>query len=133
VREYEDELARRVVIAVDNALPADVRDALTDSALTPAHEAQVAAVERAISVAASLAAAYLEVGWTVELVARDLHVPGGVGRMHEAKVAKALALLPYASEDTEFKPMPKRVESVLVQPRGLPMPNRPTAQTVMDA
>ena len=31
VREYEDELARRVVIAVDNALPADVRDAIAAS------------------------------------------------------------------------------------------------------
>ena len=87
----------------------------------------------AVITGASLAAAYLEVGWTVELVARDLHVPGGTGRMHEAKIAKALALLPYASETTEFKPMPKRVESVLVQPRGLAMPNRPTVQTVMDA
>src|SRR5258706_4441412 len=28
VREYEDELARRLVIAVDNALPADVREAV---------------------------------------------------------------------------------------------------------
>jgi len=133
VREYEDELARRVVIGVDNALPKDVREALADGALTPAHEAQVNAVERAISVAASLSAAYLEVGWTVELVARDAHVVGGTGRMHEAKIARALALLPYANEDTPFTPMPKRIESVLVQPRGLAMPNRPTAQTVLDA
>jgi len=133
VREYEDELARRVVIGVDNALPTDVREALEDGALTPAQEAQVTAVERAISVAASLSAAYLEVGWTVELVARDAHVAGGTGRMHEAKIARALALLPYASEDTPFTPMPKRIESVLVQPRGLAMANRPTAQTVMDA
>src|SRR3954469_15687454 len=63
VREYEDELARRVVIAVDNALPQEVREAVEDGALTPAQEAQVNAVERGISMAASLAAAYLEVGW----------------------------------------------------------------------
>jgi uncharacterized protein (DUF58 family) len=54
VREYEDELARRVVIGVDNALPSEVRDALTDGALTPAQEAQVTAVERGISVLLSL-------------------------------------------------------------------------------
>ena len=69
----------------------------------------------------------------LKLVARDAHVAGGTGRMHEAKIARALALLPYASEDTPFAPMPKRIESVLVQPRGLPMANRPNAQTVMDA
>lgn len=133
VREYEDELARRVVIVVDNALPQAVREAVTDAAVTPAQEAQVNAVERAISVAASLAAVYLEVGWTVELVARDLHVPPGNGRMHEAKIARALALLPYAAEETAFAPLPPRVESVLVQPRGVPAPGRPTVQTVLDA
>jgi uncharacterized protein (DUF58 family) len=133
VREYEDELARRVVIGVDNALPAAVRDAATDGALTPAQEAQLTAVERSISVAASLAGAYLEAGWTVELVARDLHVPGGVGRMHEAKLSRALALLPYAAEDAQFPALPRRVESVLVQPRGLAMPNRPSVGTVLDA
>src|SRR6185295_16015130 len=71
VREYEDELARRVVIGVDNALPKDVREAVADGHVTPAQEAQVTAVERGISIAASLAAAYLEVGWTVEVIARD--------------------------------------------------------------
>src|SRR5204863_4008639 len=114
VREYEDEHARRVIVAVDNALPADVREAVTDAALTPAAEAQVAAVERAISVAASLCAAYLEVGWTVELVARGLHIPAGTGRMHEAKIMRALALLPYVGDDQAFAAIPPRIESVLV-------------------
>jgi uncharacterized protein (DUF58 family) len=133
VREYEDELARRVVIGVDNALPQPVREAVEDGALTPAHEAQVSAVERAISVAASLAAVYLEAGWTVELVARAAHVPGGTGRMHEAKIARTLALLPYVSDEVPFTAMPKRVESVLVTPRGVTAAGRPQAQTVMDA
>lgn len=132
VREYEDELARRVVIAVDNALPADVREAVEDGALTPAAEAQVNAVERAISVAASLAAAYLEVNWTVELVARGAHVASGMGRMHEAKIGRALALLPYVSDEVPFTAIPPRVESVLVTPRAVPAANRPTATTVMD-
>src|SRR5689334_19892646 len=81
VREYEDELARRVVIAVDNALPDAVRDAIADAAVTPAFEAQISAVERAISIAAGLATAYLEAGWTVELAARGTQVPFGTGRM----------------------------------------------------
>lgn len=133
VREYEDELARRVVIGVDNALPEAVRDAVTDGALTPAHEAQVTAVERAISVAASLAASYLEIGWTVELCARGCHVPAGLGRIHEAKIARALALLPYVSDEVAFPALPPHVESVLVTPRGVAAAGRPTTTTVMDA
>jgi uncharacterized protein (DUF58 family) len=133
VREYEDELARRVVIGVDNALPQDVRDAIADAALTPAQEAAVSAVERAISIAASIAAAYLEVGWTVELVARGTHVAPGTGRMHEAKIARELALLPYVGDDVAFAAIPPRIESVLVQPRGVAAQGRPSAQTVMEA
>jgi uncharacterized protein (DUF58 family) len=133
IREYEDELARKVVIGVDNALPQDVRESIADGALTPAHEAQVNAVERAISVAASLAAVYLESGWTVELVARGLHVPAGQGRVHEAKLARALALLPYADDDTAFPPLPARIESVLVAPRGVAAAGRPAVSTVMEA
>ena len=133
VREYEDELARRVVIGVDNALPEAVREAVADGGLTAADEAQVTAVERAISVAASLAAAYLEVGWTVELAARGAHVAAGLGRLHEAKVARALALLPYVSDEVAFPPLPPRVESVLVTPRGVAAAGRPAATTVMDA
>ncbi len=132
VREYEDEHARKVAIAVDNALPETVRDALADGALTPLNEMQVASVERAISVAASLAAVYLEAGWTVELCARDCHVPAGTGRLHEAKIARTLALLPYAPETAAFAKLPARVESVLVTPRAVPAPGRPTASTVMD-
>lgn len=133
VREYEDEQARRVVIGVDNALPEAVREAVADGGLTPAAEAQVSAVERAISVAASLAAAYLAVGWTVELAARGCHVPAGTGRQHEAKLGRALALLPYVSDEVPFAAIPPRVESVLVIPRGVPGGGRPATTTVMDA
>jgi uncharacterized protein (DUF58 family) len=132
VREYEDEHARKVVIGVDNALPDAVRDAVTDGALTPAIEAQVAAVERAISVAASLAAVYLEAGWTVELCARGCHIPAGHGRIHEAKIARALALVPYVSDEVAFAVLPPRVESVLVVPRAVIAAGRPSASTVMD-
>jgi uncharacterized protein (DUF58 family) len=105
---------------------------VTDGALTPAFELAVAAVERAISVAASLAAVYLELGWTVELCARGSHIPAGSGRHHEAKIARALALLPYVSDEVAFAVLPPRVESVLVIPRALAAAGRPTASTVMD-
>ena len=78
------------MIGVDNALPKSVREAVTDNALTPDLETQVNSVERAISVAASLATTYLELGWTVELSARGCHVPAGMGRQHEARVGRAL-------------------------------------------
>jgi uncharacterized protein (DUF58 family) len=133
VREYEDELARRVVICVDNALPDTVRDAVVDGVLTPTQQLQVSAVERAISIAASLAAAYLESGWSVELASRGTHVPPGLGRMHEAKISRALAVLPYVSETVAFHALPPKIESVLVQPRGVAALGRPTAQTVMEA
>jgi uncharacterized protein (DUF58 family) len=132
VREYEDEHARRLVIAVDNALPEAAREAACDGALTPALELSVAAVERAISVAASLAASYLELGWTVELCARGCHIPAGSGRPHEAKIARALALLPYAADTEAFAVLPPRVESVLVVPRTVAAAGRPSASTVMD-
>jgi uncharacterized protein (DUF58 family) len=148
VREYEDELARRLVIGVDNALPDEARDAVTANveesgpvgpwsrgfgAMTPVLDAQVAALERAISTAASLAASYLAAGWTVELVARGTRVPPGTGKLHEAAIAKALALLPYVSQDVAFAPMPPRIESVLVQPRGVIAANRPVMATVIEA
>lgn len=132
VREYEDELARRVVLGVDHALPAEVRDAVADGGLTPDAEHQVSAVERAISVTASLAASYLEVGWSVELIARGLHVPAGTGRQHEARLLRALALLPPVGDDVAFAALPPRAESVLVTGRGVTGANRPLATTVMD-
>ncbi len=133
VREYEDELARRVAIAVDNALPADVRDAAADGVLAPAAEAQVNAVERAISVAASLATTYLEAGWTVEVVARGASVPAGAGRMHETRILRALAVLAYAPDTEQFAPLSPRVDSVLVAAAGVVAGNRPQVNRVVEA
>jgi hypothetical protein len=53
--------------------------------------------------------------------------------MHEARISRALALLPYVSERDAFAPLPPRIESVLVIPRGVSAENRPTTTTVMDA
>jgi uncharacterized protein (DUF58 family) len=132
VREYEDEHARRVAIAVDNALPDATREAVADGAISPEVETQVASVERAISVAASLATSYLEAGWTVELCARGSRIPPGGGKTHEARIARALALLPYVSPDTAFAALPPQIDSVLVVPRAVAATGRPKAATVMD-
>ncbi len=131
VREYEDEQQKTIVIGVDNALPAATREAIADKATAPAHDAQIVAVERAISVAASLATSYLEAGWTVELCARGEHVPPGVGRIHAAKIARTLALLPYVAETVAFAAVAPRIESILVAPGALPSGNRPTTTQVM--
>jgi uncharacterized protein (DUF58 family) len=132
VREYQDEHARKIAIAVDHALPDAVRDAVGDGALTPMVERAVASVERAVSVAASLATAYLELGWTVELCARGARIPPGWGRAHEAKIQRALATLPYVAETEPFAVLPPRVESVLIVPRAVAAAGRPTASTVLD-
>ncbi|HEX7842550.1 MAG TPA: hypothetical protein VF469_33985, partial [Kofleriaceae bacterium] len=99
---------------------------------TPEIEAQIASVERAISVAASLAAVYLEAGWTVELCARGCRVPPGSGKIQDARIARALALLPYASDGVAFAVLPPRIESVLVIPRAVPAEGRPRAALVLD-
>ncbi|MCX5746877.1 MAG: hypothetical protein NT062_30775, partial [Proteobacteria bacterium] len=65
------------------------------------------------------------------LVARGAHVPAGVGRLHEAKINRALALLPYVDEAVAFAPIGPRIESVLVAPTALPAGGRPTTTTVM--
>ncbi len=61
IREHEEEAARRVTLFVDNALPggAECKD-----------QALLDGLERAVSMAASLAAHYLERGFAIRLVAR---------------------------------------------------------------
>jgi hypothetical protein len=53
--------------------------------------------------------------------------------MHEAKIARALALLAYTGDEIPFAVLPPRIESVLVTPRGVAAQGRPTAHTVMEA
>lgn len=90
VRQYEDELTRRVTLLLDNALPPSP---------TPADEE---AQERAISKAASLALAYLAAHYAVRLVARGVHVPSADGPAQEARILGALALMSPATADTPF-------------------------------
>jgi uncharacterized protein (DUF58 family) len=131
VREYEDELNRKVAVAIDNALPDDVLAAIEDGANPP----EADALERAVSLAASLALSYLDAGWAVELVARGAHVPSSAGKPQQARILRELALLPTVDQDEPFAtPLPARSESVLVQPRGVIVGGRPSnAARVVEA
>ena len=131
VREYEDELNRKVAVAIDNALPDDVLAAIEDGANPP----EADALERAVSLAASLALSYLDAGWAVELVARGVHVPSSAGKPQQARILRELALLPTTDQEEPFAvPLPARSESVLVQPRGVIVGGRPSnAARVVEA
>ncbi|HEY8143858.1 MAG TPA: DUF58 domain-containing protein, partial [Kofleriaceae bacterium] len=94
VRELEEEAQRRVTIEVDNAL--------TD----PSDEAQLDALEDAVSHAASLALAYLRAGFAVKLCARGVSVPLGVGAAQEQRLLRALALLAPAAPGTAMTGAP---------------------------
>jgi uncharacterized protein (DUF58 family) len=108
VREFEEEAQRRATILCDNALPAGA-DPDAEQAL-----------ERAISLAASLASAYLAAGWAVRLVCRGIQLPFGVGPQQQIRILKTLALLPTVGPEVRFAGIIEpQGESVLVVPRGV--------------
>jgi uncharacterized protein (DUF58 family) len=90
VREHQDEQARRVTLQLDNALPSGAQ--LED------HEA----LERAISVCASLATHFVARGYTVRLSARGTSVGPGSGAGHLARILRCLALLETAALDAPW-------------------------------
>lgn len=90
VREREDESRRRVTLLLDNALLADAT--LSD------HDA----LERAISLAASLAIHYTRLSYTLRLVCRGVAVPDGSGEAHLERLLRTLALLASTPESTPF-------------------------------
>ena len=114
VREYEDESQKRITLMIDNALP--------DS-----HgEAQVQALEKAISLCASLAKAYLGRGYALRLIGRGLLLPFASGEMQAQRVLRALALLETSSDNEPFSAtLTPRNESILVVPHGMPSTTRP--------
>ena len=113
VREYEDEAARRVSIFLDNGLPGG--EACKD-------EKQRDGLERTISVAASLAADYLERGYLVRVVTRGAARPQWLsGPQQLTRLLHFLALL--AAEPTEAPfaaPTDNIADPILVVPRGRP-------------
>lgn len=128
VREYEDESQKRAVILVDNALPARpqpdrrraTRPGRADTGSSKAAEEgteqdeATAGMERAISAAASMAVAYLNKGYAVELVARGCRVPSGTGPTQVTRLLEALALLEIVTDAVPFSGgADARLESIL--------------------
>jgi len=60
----------------------------------------------------------------------------GSNRASEASESNerlGLGALPYVGDEIQFAPLPKRVESVLVTPKGVVANGRPSTHTVLDA
>ena len=111
VRELEDESVREAVIHLDNALPAKP---------TPAEDE---ALERAVSMAASLAAHYIGRGFAVRLIARGEQVGPGQGPAHLTRLLRALALLPTVADTVSFAGAPPaRAQNIFVGRRGAARP-----------
>jgi uncharacterized protein (DUF58 family) len=114
VREYEEEAHRRATILVDNGLAENPSEAEED------------ALEKAISLAASLAAHYLTRGFSVRLSARGTSVPAGSGATQQHKILRALALLPSVSPEVSFAGhLSPGDENLLVARHGAPPRNVP--------
>jgi uncharacterized protein (DUF58 family) len=141
VREYEDESQKRAVILLDNALPpaaiarGDKRQPARPTPEQPGgapgatsdDRDPAAAMERAISAAASMASAYLNRGYAVELVARGCRVPSGAGPVQATRILEALALLEIVTDEVPFSGgSDTRLESILFYPGAAgPMRGRP--------
>jgi uncharacterized protein (DUF58 family) len=113
VREHEEESARRVTIFLDNALP--------EGELCP-DELAKDGLERAISLAASLAADYLERGYAVRVLTRGDAVPPWLqGGSQLTRLLKALALLPTVTPEVPFPAVgDASAEPILVVRKGGP-------------
>jgi uncharacterized protein (DUF58 family) len=138
VREYEDESQKRALILLDNALPARAeaqgkrrparpksqnatKDAKSTGAAKPdaasEHDLAEASMERAISAAASMATAYLNKGYAVELVARGCRVSPGTGPTQVTRMLEALALLEIVTDEVPFSGgAAARLETILFYP-----------------
>ena len=127
VREYEDELARRVVIGVDNALPEDVRDAVADGALdagAPRRRSRRSSA-RSASPRASRPRTSRPAGPSSSSRAARTSPPAGPhARGADRPRARGAAVRGETSRVRDR--LPPRIESVLVAPRGVVAPNRPT-------
>ena len=123
MREHEEEAARRVTLFLDNALP--------DGELCP-DELAKDGLERAISLAASLAADYLERGYAVRVVTRgDVVPPWLQGAPQLVRLLRTLALLPTTTPETPFPAVADgHAEPILVVRKGGP---RASFQRVLEA
>jgi uncharacterized protein (DUF58 family) len=119
VREYEEESHRRATILVDNSLP--------DGAAADDREA----LEAAISLAASLASAYLARHYSVRLIGRACHVASATGPAQATRILRALALLETTTPEVPFAAQPDPGgESTFVARRGHVPADRPPSRVV---
>ena len=123
VREYEDESQKRATILLDNALPPSARpgpagkNGRAATHAGPTDASADTAMERAISAAASMATAYLNRGYAVELMARGCRVPPATGPAQVTRILEALALLEIVSDEVPFSgAADPRLESILFYP-----------------
>ena len=125
MREHEEEAARRVTLYLDNALP--------QGELCP-DELAKDGLERAISLAASLAADYLERGYAVRVVTRGDAVPPWLqGTPQLVRLLRTLALLPTVEPEVTFPALGDFYgggEPILVVRKGGP---RASFQRVIEA
>ena len=116
VREHEDEEARRVTVVLDNALPGG-----GDCDSEPLLEA----LERAVSMVASLASHYLGRGFAVRVIARGEAMPWASGPAQLDRLLRSLAVLPTVTEEVPFAAPPERgIETLYVARRGATRPER---------
>ncbi len=132
VREVHDEVERRVTIVVDNAVPPPVARALAAGERLREDAPIADALERAVSLAASHAAAYLDAGWAVALVARGAAVPLGRGRVQLARVLRELALLPATTDAEPLAVADATCDRVLIVPAGVAAAGRPAADHLLE-
>jgi uncharacterized protein (DUF58 family) len=130
VREYEDEAARRLTIFLDNGLPGG--ESCDD-------ETAREGLERAISIAASLAADYLERGYTVRVATRgesagapSLQWLAGAGQL--PRLLRHLALLQAVPEEAPWGATPDGgIDPILVTRRGATRAGAPRAPRMIEA
>lgn len=91
IRQYEQQHGRRIAIFLDNYQQHEV--------LSPD---DLNRQERTVSQAASLAAHYIQLGYTVQLVTRTVGVPPGSGPIHLTSLLRALALIEFVDHEAPF-------------------------------
>jgi len=107
VREFEDQAQRRATLLVDNAIRGTADEASHD------------ALERAISLAASLASTYIRDGYAVRLIARGQSIAPACGPHQLATILRMLALLPTVADTIPFAGhVDPRSENLLIIPCG---------------
>lgn len=122
LREYDEESHRRATLVLDNSLPEE------------ATQADEASLERAVSLTASLAKAYLAQSYAVGISARGLSLPPEAGPAQLGRVLRALALLPTVKSNEPFSPVKDRASEVtLVTRKGSVPTDRPAAVRVLQA